>query len=356
MGPNIYVQYNSNWFAPDPWWTFVPRRHFCSDNWNDYIYDKPVYVTNITYINNVYVENNYTTVNHNSWYQGPRVSEVERYYGHRVSTMEVVDNERHENTGVRNNQLNIYRPTVDNRRNDSRPTEYRNIEQAHRNSTSLSTNPRTNNPGENRSRENKVEPRNTSQLPSTVKKQNRVEPRKTDQSLPNRSADVTKDSREAKVPPRTTTKPETRTGSSNRETKIEPRATSQVPVDRNSKGTSVKPRGNDTELSRNSGVTESSRSKTNPASIDNKSSQQTRNNPENRGNVNSSASRGSGSKQAANVEPSQKPKTTDVASTSNSRTQNTYRKQTSREVVKQGENQKSVVSTEKRKSGNKTSR
>lgn len=56
MGPNVSI--TVSWRAPSSWWTFVPKRHFYSYNWNNYIYDRRVVVNRITVINNVYVYNN----------------------------------------------------------------------------------------------------------------------------------------------------------------------------------------------------------------------------------------------------------------------------------------------------------
>jgi hypothetical protein len=154
LGPNMYADYSSNWEAPNMWWTFVPRNQFCSSGWNSYIYDRPVQITNITHITNVYVDNhNYH--NNNSWYHGPRVSDVEKYNRKRVKTIEVVDNQRPGNSGVRNNRLEVYRPTVENKRNEDRPNNYRTIENVRPATRIQQTNARSNNPGENRnSRQN----------------------------------------------------------------------------------------------------------------------------------------------------------------------------------------------------------
>lgn len=83
MGPNIHVNVNTGWHAPHSWWTFVPRHHFCSDNWHSYIYKQPVQITNITYITNVYYDNQGPRQNR-YWYNGPRVRDVERHLNKRV--------------------------------------------------------------------------------------------------------------------------------------------------------------------------------------------------------------------------------------------------------------------------------
>jgi hypothetical protein len=222
LGPNVYAYTTSNWYAPDPWWTFVPRRHFCSGNWNTYIYDRPVHVTNITHITNVYVNNNNYNTN-NSWYYGPRVSEVERYTKTRVRRMEVIDSERPDNTGIRNDRLNVYRPQVDGKRNDYRPADYRSVEQARTRERIQQTNARTNNPGINRTR-------NSSQLADSrntgIKGETRTEPRTSVQNSTSRTSDVKRDVKSAT---RDASKTVKRESPAKRQTSTEPR-TSQRDV------------------------------------------------------------------------------------------------------------------------------
>ena len=193
--------FNLNWYAPDPWWTFVPQNHFCSSNWNRYIYDRPVHVTNITYITNVYVDgndhNNHN--NHNSWYNGPRVNDVERYSRSKVRGWKLAESQRPERTGVRNNRLNVYRPTVDSKRKDVRPTEYRNVEQARNGERIEQTNARTNDPGVNRTRESRTENRNITPKPvqrnDNSSRETRVEPRTSTQAPNSRTTEAARNSR-----------------------------------------------------------------------------------------------------------------------------------------------------------------
>lgn len=279
MGPNIYVSVNSNWYAPDPWWTFVPRRHFCATNWNHYIYDRPVHVTNITYITNVYNNNNYNS-NNNSWYYGPRVSEVERYSSTKVRRMEVVDSHRADNTGIRNERLNVYRPEVDNSRRDSRPTEYRNAEQARKDRRVQPTNARTNDPGVNRTRENRTEVRNStmkSDSRNTINKGTRVEPRSTTQTQSNRTTDVRKDTRST---PRATPQTEPRTTPSNREIKSEPRTAPRQSNPTYTSKPSGRNRKESTEAMRSSRTTERANTTPTPAKIENRTSRQSSTTPQ----------------------------------------------------------------------------
>ncbi|MDP1621352.1 MAG: hypothetical protein Q8M08_03345 [Bacteroidales bacterium] len=128
MGPNIYVNVHSSWRAPHSWWTFVPRRHFCTGNWHTYIYNQPVQVTNITNITNVYYDNN----NHRNggWFNGPRIRDVERHLNKRVRKMQLVDSNKPENRVARDNRVNVYRPSVTIDRDNVRPAKYRTVENA----------------------------------------------------------------------------------------------------------------------------------------------------------------------------------------------------------------------------------
>jgi len=127
MGPNIQVNFNLSWYTPQFWWTFVPRQHFCSNNWYLYIYNQPVQITNITYITNVYYENNYQHHNDN-WFNGPRVRDVERHLNKRVQRMQLVDTDKPDNVIARNNRVQVYRPSVRSEREDVRPAKYRTVE------------------------------------------------------------------------------------------------------------------------------------------------------------------------------------------------------------------------------------
>ncbi len=128
LGPDVYVGVNTAWFAPASWWTVVPYRHFCGDDWHNYVWNRPVVVNNITCITNIY--NNYGNDrgrgydrrnDTRGWYHGPRVNEVERVAGVRVKRMEVVETGRPGRTGVRNDRVEVYRPEVRNERGSVTP-------------------------------------------------------------------------------------------------------------------------------------------------------------------------------------------------------------------------------------------
>lgn len=127
MGPNNHVNVNINWHAPRSWWTFVPRHHFCSSNWHSFIYNRPVQITNITYITNVYYDNNNRHQNGN-WFNGPRVRDVERHLNKRVPRMQLVDSDKPSNLVARNNRVNVYRPGLTTERENLRPSAYQTDE------------------------------------------------------------------------------------------------------------------------------------------------------------------------------------------------------------------------------------
>lgn len=306
MGPNIYV--NSNWYAPDPWWTFVPQNQFCSSNWNRYIYNRPVHVTNITHITNVFVNNN-NQKNDKSWYYGPRVTDVERYGNSRVIKREIVDNQRPERTEVRNNKLNLYRPAVDNNRKDSRPVEYRNVEQVRTSRRVEQTDARTNDPGLNRTRDTKTETRSTIQTPA---------PRNTNSTSVKRV--------------------ETRTGS-------------QVPAERNSTRPSAEPERKTPDRTGNINVNEGNRPLGNTNRVVNTQNSQPRSTTPARENVNTNSARETGSRQTTSTQPNREQRTQVTAPAPATRTGNAERVNSTREEVKKADNQRSSENSEKRTTG-----
>jgi hypothetical protein len=180
LGPEIYVNVNFNWSAPDPWWTFVPCRHFYSHDWHNYIYDRPVHITNITYITNIYGDDH--DRNNNHWFRGPRVNDVERYGRTRVHRMEVVASERPENRRVDNSRISIYNPRVEQNRESYRPVESRNIETTRSGNRMNQQNPRTNDPGVNRVRENRGDIRQDRQVtPERTTHETGTQPARRDQ-------------------------------------------------------------------------------------------------------------------------------------------------------------------------------
>jgi len=310
LGPNVNINVNFNWYAPDVWWTFVPRHRFCSNNWHNYIYDRPIRVKHITHITNIYTDDHDRNQNR-SWYYGPRVSEVERY-NNRVRKVEIVESNRADNTGIRRDRLNVYRPEVDNKRNDFRPGEYRNVEQVRRNSTSISTNPREINPGENPTRENRVVNRSrnqsTEQRNVNVSTPTRVEQRSSEPTPNSRSREVV---REVRDNPRSTQQTEPRSNPVYRESRVESPTRSQVPERINTPQPSVEVRREKAEREVATPSTESNRSITRPTRVEN--TEIDRNNNATRVEVERSSTRESKTRQETTVQPNREERNTRVS-------------------------------------------
>lgn len=351
MGPTVYVQ--SNWYAPDPWWTFVSQDHFCSSNWDRYIYERPVHHNNITHITNVYVGDNRN--NQNSWYNGPKVADVERYSTTKVRRMEVGESERPEKSGIHNNRLDVYRPTVENKRNDYRPAEYRNVEQVRTGRKIERTTARTNDPGENRIRENQTVGRTITPKPvqreNNSSRETRVDSHTSTQT-PNTA--TTEDTRYSREVPRATTQPEPRNNSANRETRNDPRNSSQAAPERNTNRPSTEAQKENPDRRSNINVTEGNRAIGNTNRVENTDNRQTRNSVPVRENVNTNnASRESQQRQTPVIQPTREQRTQNATSTSNTRNENTERKQSTKEEVKPvvSESRKSIENSENRSSG-----
>ena len=342
MGPNIYVQ--TNWYAPDPWWTFVPRNHFCSHNWNRYIYNRPVHVTHITHITNIYADNDRSRGNRSSWYNGPRVSDVERYSRERVRTMEVVDNQRADNTGIRNNRLNVYRPEVKNDRGESRPSEYRNAEQARTGRKIEQTNARSNDPGANRTRSYMEDSRNSV-------KQQPANPGNRQTSSEQRGSSNTSKDRNTEMrggqstPTRSGSQTDSRNGSVNRESQSDQRMGPQVYPERNSSRSS-------SESQRGNGNYERGREneKSKPASDNNRNNNngysQPRNSSPDLNKVYSNPSREQGSSSRSSAQPARERKQNETPA-ANNRGESSERKQAAKEERNQGERHRTAESSER---------
>lgn len=354
MGPNVYAYSTSEWYAPDPWWTFVPRHRFCASNWNTYIYDRPVHVTNITHITNVYVNNHNTN---NSWYYGPRVSDVERYTNNRVIRMDVVDSESADNAGIRNDRLNVYRPGVDNRRKDARPVEYRNAEQARNKTRVQQTSARTNDPGTNRTRENRqvasTSALNTDSRNKPANLNTRVEPRADTQTLNTRATEVKKDSKTA---PRTTANSSTRTTPANRESTVDARTTQRHSTSVTSAPASARAKKETSDRQRMSAADERKSPAASPARVENSESRQARTTSTTRENINQSASGTTKNRQSTSAAPASDQKSRNVSPEVRSRSDKTETKQSVKEEIRQAGSRKPSPTNERSSSAKPTRR
>ena len=184
MGPNMHANFNYTWHAPRFWWTFVPFRHFCSSNWHSYIYNYPVQIANITYINNVYYENNYSH-NNGNWYHGPRVRDVERHLNIRVQKRTLVDADKPKNLTSRDKCINVYRPGVTKKRENPQPGNFRGVEKRKTNTRVEYKNQQTTVVKKKRYGESKITPRASNQT-TRVKSNNKPTIRQKERSKPHK--------------------------------------------------------------------------------------------------------------------------------------------------------------------------
>ncbi len=127
LGPgiNIDLSFGANYYEPDNYWIFAPRRYVYEPN--IYRYYLPAnrninIIHNTTIINNVYSNNNCRYI------AGPRPDDVRRYTNAPVNIYNINDSRRPGGARIRNNTLNIYRPQIaSNQNNDNRPEPNRVI-------------------------------------------------------------------------------------------------------------------------------------------------------------------------------------------------------------------------------------
>jgi hypothetical protein len=266
--------------------------------------------------------------------------------------MEIAESRRPENAGVRENRLDVYRPTVDKSRKDSRPTEYRRVENVRTDRKLEQTNARSNNPGVNRIRENRTETRHTNQVSTqtreNVNSQNRVEPRTTKQGTGTRNTEVVTDSRSVS---RTSSQTAPRTGSVNNETRVKSGSGSKVSTERSSTRPATETKRESSNRDIKGQGMERNKPAANPARVENTESRQPRNNsPANVDNTGKS-SRESGNAQSSANRPSTEQRTKSVAPAADQRNGNQERKEVSREVVKQADVKKSTETHDRGNSG-----
>ncbi|MBS1607730.1 MAG: hypothetical protein JSS70_02915 [Bacteroidetes bacterium] len=124
----------SSYSPPYNYWCFTPSRYITSPRVYDYCVSPR---QNMTIINNTTIINNYN-YNRNVFVTGPRRMDVERYTNSRINPVQVRDISRPGRAGYRNNEVSIYRPSVQ-RENNNRGfaprqfDEYRGNNRAFRN-------------------------------------------------------------------------------------------------------------------------------------------------------------------------------------------------------------------------------
>jgi hypothetical protein len=124
-GISINVAIGPRYTVANDWWVFIPNKYIYNPRFHQH-YRGPRYNTTIinqtTIINNTYVYNNHRYIS------GPRRDDVERRTGQRVVTYDVRDNNRPGRSNVQDRTVDIYRPRVEQRKDNTRPQHAVNAE------------------------------------------------------------------------------------------------------------------------------------------------------------------------------------------------------------------------------------
>jgi hypothetical protein len=125
VGPRIDIGVSySTYRPPARYWNFCPRERITSVNVSNY-YVRNVH--NTTVINHITVINNVNRGNGRAYLRGPQATNVERFTHRTVRPVAIHPAERPGAAAVRNGQLAIYRPNVQNNNNAARPTQVREL-------------------------------------------------------------------------------------------------------------------------------------------------------------------------------------------------------------------------------------
>jgi len=134
-GMNYDVRMTVNLF-PSSYWTFMPGRHMGSTNIGGYYVNRS---QNVTIINNTTIINNYGSENNRRYSMGPNSSDVQRYTGRDIQTLRVSNTSDRRSTGVRNDELHVYRPTMSTRSTSTSDNNNRTSTQQTRSQTDQAT-------------------------------------------------------------------------------------------------------------------------------------------------------------------------------------------------------------------------
>ncbi len=107
MGPSINININigGRYITPDYYWNFIPARNIYSYNYPRYYSGRNrVYIQNTIIINNTYVRNN------NTYYSGPRASDIRRATNQDVRVYDVARTTNRGGNRMESNQVNVYTP------------------------------------------------------------------------------------------------------------------------------------------------------------------------------------------------------------------------------------------------------
>jgi len=125
IGPRIDIGVVYNTYRPPAYyWNFCPRERITSVNISNY------YVRNVrttTVVNNITVINNVNRGNGRTYFRGPQAANVERFTHATVRPVAIRPAERPGAAAVRNGQLAIYRPAVQQSNASARPAQVRDL-------------------------------------------------------------------------------------------------------------------------------------------------------------------------------------------------------------------------------------
>jgi len=128
LRPGISISFGfsiGSYSPPYNYWCFTPCRYITSPRIYDYCVSPR---QNVTIINNTTIINNYN-YSRNVFVTGPRRTDAERFTNSRINSVRVRDISRPGRAGFRNNEVSIYRPSIqrDNNRGFTprRVDEYR---------------------------------------------------------------------------------------------------------------------------------------------------------------------------------------------------------------------------------------
>lgn len=144
MGPGFSIDVRVN--IPASYWLFVPQRRFAYVNVYDYYAPR---VRRINIYNNTTIINNTVVYNNNSYYAGPRRSDVERVSRQSYPVRRIESSSSPGRMAVNRESVNVYRPELRSSRDRSvsdRPTrviESKSARTARPSTSAATTQPRT---------------------------------------------------------------------------------------------------------------------------------------------------------------------------------------------------------------------
>ena len=138
MSPRISINhyFGNRYSVPSNYWCFAPRRYISSPRVSSY------YVStqqNNTIINNTTIINNYST-SRDVYRTGPQRNEVEQYTG-RIEPVRINESERPGRSRLSNNEVTVYKPSVQRENNNIAPRRVEQYKGRERNDATVENRP-----------------------------------------------------------------------------------------------------------------------------------------------------------------------------------------------------------------------